>query len=383
MWTLSEEQLLLKESAERFVVAEYDFERRKRDIEQGRYSDALWQQFAELGWLGIAFDEQWGGFGGSTTDIAVLMQALGSGLVVSPYSANILLAGRLIADIGSDTQRDEFLPSLIAGERQLAFAYAEPQSRYDLFDVQTTTQPRELGFVINGQKSLVLNGDAASHIVVTARSHGGRRDQNGISLFVVDTSSPGVKKTAYRTNDDHYAADIALNDVALEGSALLGSPGDAFEWVERAIDEASVAHCAEAIGAMDRIMQITAEYMRTREQFGRPISKNQALQFRMVEMFYALEESRSMLQWALETLGGEPAQRRAAVSALKVKLGDTARHIGQQGVQLHGAIGLTAEYSVGHFYKRLESIRTLFGDPEHHVARYGRWSEAQNTRAAT
>ncbi|MCH9674808.1 MAG: acyl-CoA dehydrogenase [Gammaproteobacteria bacterium] len=381
MWTLSDEQQMLRDSALRFVESEYTFERRRSDLEKtSTYEPDLWRQFAELGWLGIPFSEMHGGLDGTNIDLVVLFEALGKGLVVSPMLANVVLAGNLIARTNEEAS-DQLLPDLIAGELQLAFAYAEPQARYDLFDVESTAVSSATGYTLTGKKTLVLNAPDATHIVVSARTEGASRDQRGISLFLVPADTDGVRLKSYRTNDDHIAADISFDAVALPPSALLGEAGEALPIIEEVVDIATVALAAEGIGAMDAVMELTTEYLKTREQFGKPIGKNQALQFRMVEMFYALEESRSMLQWAATALDSGPAARRTAVSAMKVKLGETARFIGQQGVQLHGAIGLTDEYSVGHYYKRLESIRLLFGDPDHHLARYGRWSEAQNQSA--
>ena len=244
--------------------------------------------------------------------------------------------------------------------------------------METRAERIASGYRLTGRKAVVYNAPDADRLIVSARTAGSWRDERGLSLFLVPRRAESLHVSRFRTNDDHSAGDVVLDGVAVDGSALLGREGEALELLDEAADRASVALCAEALGAMDAIMTLCTEYLNTRVQFGRPIGKNQALQFRMVEMFYAREECRSLVSAALRVGEGDPASRRAAVSAAKVKVGESARFLGQQGVQLHGAIGMTDELPVGHYYKRLESVRTLYGDPAHHLPRFGRWMEARN-----
>ncbi len=383
MWALTESQEILRASVQRLLENEYSFEQRRESLGAATgYALPVWERFAELGLTGLPFAEAWGGFGGTDIDVAIVMRELGAGLVVAPYLPTVVLAGRLIERAGLPEVRDSILPEVAAGGCQLAFAFAEPQSRFDLEDVTTRVTRTSTGYVLNGRKSVVINAPQADYLVVTARSSGEQRELDGLSLILVPRESQGVHITAFRTNDDHWAGDITFDDVTLDGDALLGREGQAWEDIDYAADAAAVAVCAESLGAMDRVMTLCQEYLNTREQFGRPIGKNQALQFRMVELFYQIEESRSMLDWALRSLSGGAAARRAAVSATKVKFGNAGRFVGQQGIQLHGAIGMTEEFPVGHYFKRLETLRLLLGDPDYHLARFGRWNRAQNEPAA-
>lgn len=379
MWSLTEEQRILQDTAQRLIDTEYTFEQRRGQITDATgYSRPLWDKLTELGLLALPFDEEVGGIGGGPTDLALLMQVFGRGLVVAPYVPTVVLGGRLIAEGADPLQRDELLGALVGGELQLAFAFAEPQARYDLEDTLTRASRQGETYVLNGRKSVVVNAPEADFIIVSARTAGEQRDTNGLSLFLVPRETPGLTISRYRLNDDHWAGDISLDGVEVNSDALLGTENDAWDLIESVVDAAIVASCAEALGAMDKIMEMAKEYLNTREQFGKLIGKNQALQFRMVEMFYQVEESRSMLAWAVRAIEGNSAERRAAVSATKVKVGEACRFIGQQGIQLHGAIGMTEEFPVGHYFKRLETLRLLFGDPDHHLARFGRWNRAQN-----
>ncbi|MEM7408136.1 MAG: acyl-CoA dehydrogenase [Pseudomonadota bacterium] len=375
----NDEQRLIQESARRLLDTEYAFEaRQKRLAEDQEFSAELWRQFAELGWLGLALPEDIGGFGGSDTEAALLMQEFGRRIVVEPYLMSVVLGGGLVATGAQPELRQRVLQAMMAGDLQLAVALAEPGARYELQRVQTEARAADGGYRLSGRKAVVLNGSAAHEIVVVARTSGSVDEERGLTLFVVPADADGVRITGYRLNDGQRAADIELTQVAVGADRVLGDVDAGFELLDGAVDRATVAACAEALGAMDAVMDMTAEYLKTREQFGRPLSANQALKFRMVDLHFAVEESRSMTQGALHALNEAPAARRAAVSAMKYKVGQTARLVGQEGIQLHGAIGMTEEYAVGHYYKRLETLRLLFGDPEYHLARYGRWRQARN-----
>lgn len=382
MWRLTEEQRLIQDSAQKLLQSEYDFEQRKQRLSaDAPYSDSLWQQFAELGWLGIAFAERDGGYGGDVAELTILMHAFGQKLVVEPYLATVILGGEIVARGAQSAVRSELLARLMQGQLQLAVALAEPGSRYDLNRVTTRAVRQTDGtLIIDGAKAVVLNALSADYLVIPARTAGADDAEGGITLFLVPSTAPGVQVSSYRLNDGQHGGDVQLRGVHMTTDGILGEVDGGFELLDWAVDRATVAACAEAVGAMDQVMEMTIEYLRTREQFGSPIGTNQALKFRMVEMHYALEESRSMVSGAIAAMESEsePAARRAAVSAMKVKAGQSARLIGQEGVQLHGAIGMTEDYAVGHYYKRLESLRLLFGDPDHHLARYGRWRRARN-----
>jgi alkylation response protein AidB-like acyl-CoA dehydrogenase len=382
MWILTDEQRLIQESARKLLEAEYTFERRRERLGESRDdSNEVWSQFAELGWLGIALPEEAGGFGGGMEEVAILMREFGARLVVEPFVPTVVLGAELIARGAPQHIGQDLIAGVLEGREQLAVAFAEVDSRFDLNRVKTRAQPAANGgYVLTGAKSVVVNAPAADHIIVSARTSGDDARDSGISLFVVPADAVGVTITGYRLNDDVMAGDVKLANVHVTADDLLGRVDGGLELLEVAVDRAIVASCAEAVGAMEAVMDMTAEYIKTREQFGRPIGRNQVLQFRMVDMHFALEESRSMVAAALQALDGEPTARRAMVSAAKVRVGNACRKIGQQGVQLHGAIGMTYDYAVGHYYKRLETLRTVFGDPDFHLARYGRWSQAGNER---
>lgn len=374
---LSEEQQLLKDSAERFIERDYTFDTRRRLVatEEG-FSRENWRRFAELGWLGLAMPEDHGGLDGSMVDTAVLMEALGRGLVVEPFLSSVLLGGALLRHGGSAEQQAALIPSLIEGRALFAFAFTERQSRYNLADVETTARAASDadgdGYVLDGAKGVVMHGASADKLIVSARVSGDSRDQAGISLFLVDGDAMGVSRRGYPTIDGLHGAEVALDGVAVTGGALLGSAGAAYPLIERVVDEASVAICAEAVGVMAVLVDATVEYLKTREQFGAPIGSFQVLQHRAVDMFNALELSRALVYRAAETISAsdDATNRARAASAAKVQVGRAGRLIGQQAIQLHGGMGMTDELSVSHYFKRLTMIGTLFGDADYHLKRY-------------
>jgi alkylation response protein AidB-like acyl-CoA dehydrogenase len=368
--SLSDEQQLLKDSVGRFVLDNYSVERKRelRDTELG-YAAENWQQFAELGWLALPFSEEDGGFGGSSLDVAVIMEEFGRGLVAEPYLVNIALCGRFLASANAE-QRASWLPALIAGESQWAFAFAEPRGRYNLGSIAVSATAGDNGYVLTGKKVAVLNGHAADYLLVTARTAGETRDRSGISLFVVAADAPGVSRTAYPLVDGTPGADIEFDGVEVSAQHMIGAPGAAYPLVEDCIAQAILAVGAEALGAMDTLLAQTVEYTKTREQFGQPISNFQALQHRMADMYLDCESLRSLLYYACIARDEDRSDKLQAASALKVKVGDAGRFVSQQAVQLHGGIGMTDELGVGHYFKRLLLLNTLFGDSEHHVQRF-------------
>jgi pimeloyl-CoA dehydrogenase small subunit len=367
---LTDEQRLLKESVDRLVADRYDFESRRRyQKEPDGFDRALWQQYAELGLLGLPFAEEHGGFGGGAVETMIVMEALGRALALEPYLATVVLGGGFLRHGGSEAQKSELIPQIAAGELTLAFAHTERQSRFDLFDIATTAKRDGSGFVLEGDKGVVVHGDSAQKLIVTARTAGGRRDADGIGVFLIDANAPGVSRRGYPTQDGQRAAEISLGSVRVGPEAAIGEPGNALLLIERVVDEAIAALCAEAVGCMAEMHALTVDYLKTRKQFGVPIGSFQALQHRGADMFVALEQARSMAMFATMLAQEEDAAgRRKAVAAAKVQIGRSGRFIGQQAIQLHGGVGMTMEFTVGHYFKRVTMIDTLFGDADHHLA---------------
>lgn len=366
---LSDEQQLTKDSVERLMVAEYGFEsRRNYQKEKRGYSEAMWSRYAEVGLLALPFAEEHGGVGGGAIEMMVVMEAFGKGLILEPYFATVVLAGSVLRHAANEVQKAEVIPAIAEGRQTWAFAHAEPQSRYDLFDVATTAKKEGGGWILNGAKSLVLHGDTVDKIIVSARTSGDRREKDGIGLFVVDASAGGVSRRGYPTQDGSRAAEITFDDV--RAADVIGDPAGAYAVISRVADEAIAALCAEAVGCFDQMQSITLDYLKTREQFGKKIGTFQALQHRAADVFVELEQSRSMAIYAAIMAGESDAKKRAdAMSAAKVQIGRSARLIGQESVQFHGGIGMTMEYSIGHYFKRVTMIDRMFGDAAHHLNR--------------
>lgn len=369
--SLSAEQQMLKDSVEKFLQQNYEFETRRSlaDSPLG-YSEENWKTFADLGWLSVPFAEENGGFGGNMVDVISISELMGKALVTEPFVANLILAGRLVELLGSVEQRQEFLTRLIAGELQLALAHTELQAGGNPACVGCRVRQQDDDYMISGEKIMVLNGPGADTLLVTARSTGKERSKEGIEVFLVDANSPGVIRRNYSTIDGSPVADIRFDDVLVPAKDRLGNPDTNFEALETVIDEAIVAYSAEAIGAMEILNQDTVEYAKTRKQFGMPIGKFQALQFRMVDMWIAHQQSQSALYMAtLARSEGDSMAKRAA-SALKVKTSKASKFVGEQAVQIHGGIGTTDELRVGHYFKRLLCIEALLGSPDYHLDRY-------------
>ena len=371
-FSYSTEQTLLKDSVERFLRDAYAFEtQRELAASDEGFSRDNWALFAELGWLGMALPEEFGGSAGSAVETMIIMEVIGRGLVVEPYLASVVLGAGLVAREGSAAQRREILPALIEGKLLLAFAYAEPQSRFALNDVEVSAARDGEGYLIRGKKSVVFHAAAADKVVVSARTGGGPRDADGISLFIVENGCAGLARRDYRTVDGLRASDLEFDAVRVGAEALIGERDAGLPLIERAIDHGIAAVCAEAVGAMAVLLEATNEFLKTRRQFGRPIGDFQVLQHRAVDMFMAAEQARSMaLMATLKLDDEEEAARKKALSAAKVQIGKAGRFVGQQAVQLHGGMGMTDELSVGHYFKRLTMIDTLFGNVDHHLERF-------------
>ena len=370
-FTFNEEQSLIQDQVDQFVQKEYDWETRQSlsNSELG-FGEDNWKKFAELGWLGISVSEDSGGFGGSAIESMLIMEAFGKGLVVEPFLETVIMAGGLIDDHGSDQQKSSFLEPAIAGEMHLALAYAEPQSRFNLSDVVTEAKADGDNFIINGYKSVVMNGPSADQIIVSARTSGTQLDENGISLFIIDANASGLDKTNYKTVDGRRASDLTFENVSVSKENLIGNQDKGFKILDSAIDKAILAISAEAVGAMEVLYKTTVEYTKTREQFGTAIGKFQVLQHRMVDMFMEYEQCKSLLYMATMKHEEKAKDAKKAISGLKYQVGKAGKFIGQQAVQLHGGMGVTDELNVGHYFKRLTTVGTILGNTDYHLKKY-------------
>jgi pimeloyl-CoA dehydrogenase small subunit len=368
---LTEEQRLLRNSVERLLADRYDFaKRRSYAAEPDGWSRGLWSQYAELGLLGLPFAESYGGFGGGPIEIMLVMEALGRVLALEPYLATVVLGGTALRLAGSEAQKSAILPQIAEGKLILAFAHGERQARYDFSDVLTTAKPKAGGWVLDGAKSVVLHGDCAQLLVVSARTSGERDDPRGITLFLVGAAASGVARRSYPMRDGTRAAEISLSDVEIGEDAVLGEVGAAFPVIERVAEAGIAATAAEAVGAMEAMQAMTLEYLKTRQQFGRPIGDNQALQHRAAEMLMELERGRSMAMLAAMMVEEPDATERAHnIAMAKVGVAQASKFVSQNAIQLHGGIGMTEEYAVGHYFRRCMVIEHLFGDTAHHLSR--------------
>ncbi len=371
-FSLTDEQRMLQDTVERLVADQYGFEERRGYMKHPQgFDPAIWGQMAELGLLGVPFSEEVGGFGGGAVETMLVMEAFGKGLVLEPYVASVLTAGALIADAGSDAQKSEILEALVGGELRLAFAHTEADNRYSETLVSTGAEKQGGGYALTGEKVAVLHGDSADKLVITARTAGEADDAQGLSVFLVDADAKGVTVTGYPTNDGLRAANVKLDGVQVGADALIGEEGQTAELIRLTLDRGAFAVCAEAVGAMSKACDITLEYIKQRKQFGVPIGTFQSIQHRMVEMRIALEQARSATMKAAARLqDGTAEERRKAVSAAKVQVGEGGQFVAEWGVQLHGGIGMTEEYNLPHYAKRLVMIDHQFGDVDHHLNRF-------------
>ncbi|RXH33362.1 acyl-CoA dehydrogenase [Bradyrhizobium nanningense] len=368
---LSEEQRLLKDSVERLLLESYRLNNR-RTYQAGErgFSDEMWSRYAELGLLALPFSEEFGGFGGGAVETMIVMEAFGKALILEPYFATVVLAGGVVRLGANESQKAKLIPAIAEGRTKMAFAYAEPQSRYDLFHVETQAKNDRDGWVLSGTKGLVLHGEAADKIVVSARTAGDTRDKKGIGLFLVDAHAPGLRSRGYPTQDGLRAAEITLEKVRVEEVDVIGDPAGAFPVISRVAEEAIAALCAEAVGSFGEMLAITVDYLKTREQFGKKIGSFQALQHRAADMFVELEQSRSMAMYAaILASEGNATECKRAISAAKIQIGRSAKVIGHESIQLHGGIGMTTEYSIGHYFKHVIMLDALFGDTDYHLSR--------------
>ncbi|CAE6727675.1 acyl-CoA dehydrogenase family protein [Paraburkholderia aspalathi] len=372
-FTLVEEQQMLADLVGRFVEKEYSFEaRRKLSATPRGWSEQHWNTLADMGLLALNVPDEYGGMNAGVAETMIVMEALGRALVLEPYLSTAVLGARLISHVGTDTQKKRWLPELAAGRLKTALATLEPGARFDLSNVTTAARPSSEGFVIDGRKGVVLHGDSADLLLVSARTSGAQDDTTGITLFAIDPKTPGVTLRGFPALDRQRVAEVYFSGVSVESEAVLGVIGNGYGLLEWTVDHGLFALCAEAVGTMAKLAEMTYDYLRTRTQFGRPIGEFQALQHRAADILTAVEQARSVVYFAASRLAGADAdERRRALSAAKNLIGRCGRFVGQQAVQLHGGMGMTEELPVGWYFKRLTCIDMTWGDAEHHLERYG------------
>lgn len=369
----TEEQQMLQESVQKFVHKSYDFDTRNQIIaSENGFSQQNWELFAELGWLTVPFKEEDGGFGGSAVDLAVMMEEFGKAMVVEPFIASAVLSGGVISEQGSAEQKADLLPKIMEGKLQLACAYAEPGSRFNLANIKTSAVADGDNVVLNGNKTAVLNGSNAEILLVVARESGAATDGEGVSIFLVDAKSAGVSIQAFANVDGKKSAEISLKDVSVAASARLGSAGTALQALQDSVDRATLAVSAEAVGAMEALLHKTVEYSKTRKQFGTAIGTFQALQHRMADMFIECQLARSIVIMAAMKLDGgeDAAEKTKAISAAKSRIGKAIQKVGQEAIQIHGGIGMTEELDVGQLFKSVTAAEIMFGNTDYHTERF-------------
>jgi alkylation response protein AidB-like acyl-CoA dehydrogenase len=375
----TEEQELLRSSVQRLLRDQYSFDARRKIVasEEG-WSRGRWEMFAELGLLAAPFSEEVSGLGGGPLSTMIIAQEFGRNLVVEPFVETVVLAGGLIEHGGSDEQKQGFIPDIISGQKIWALAWTEKGSRFDLANVATVAQREGKDYLLSGEKTAVIAAPWADHLIVAARTSGGRHDREGVSLFVVDPHAADLDLRSFKTIDGRRAAEMRLHAVRGE---LLGKEGEGVAELEACRDRAIGALCAEAVGAMGELNSATLEYSRTRKQFGVTIGSFQVLQHRMVDMFIAHQEALSLMQHLNLSLSAGDAGTSRLASGAKSKIGYAGKFIADQAVQLHGGMGMSDELNVGHYFKRISSINIQFGDPAYHILRYAQQNESHGASA--
>ena len=366
---LSEEQSILKDSLDRLLADNYGFEQRRKHMAAPEgWSAEMWSRYAEIGLMALPFAEADGGIGGGPVETMIVMEAFGKALALEPYFSTVLLGGGFLRLGGNAGQKSEFIPAIADGSRKFAFAQVEPKSRFDLHHVETTAARSGGGFVLSGAKGVVLHGDSADQLVVTARTAGGPRDEKGVGVFVVDANAPGVTRRGYVMQDGQRGAEIGFDNVKVPATAVLGDPEDGLPLVRRVVDQAIAALAAESVGVMAAMHALTVDYLKVRKQFGMPIGAFQVLQHKAVDMYVALEQARSITLYAtMMADSDDDAERARAAHAAKTEIGRGGRLVGENAIQLHGGVGMTTEYAVGHYFKRMTMIDIAFGDTDFHL----------------
>lgn len=366
----SDEQNMLRDSIAKWAAGQYDFDKRRAALASEDAWKKNWATFAELGLLAAPLPEDFGGLGGGHIDVSVVTEELGKALVVEPYVPTVVIGAGALKYAGSSAQKEEHLNAVAAGERVIAFAQAEPKSRWSLQDITTSAKKDGAGYALNGHKAVALGAPQADYLLVTARTGGAQREAKGVSLFIVPKAAKGVTTRDYPTMDGTRAAEVYFENVALGAEHLIGAADAALPVIERVVDEANAAYCHEAVGCMRMMTDLTREYAKTRKQFGRAIAEFQVLQHRMVDMFMATEEGVSMALLATLKLDADDEERAKAAAAAKVSIGRGARFVGQAAVQIHGGMGVTDEMRVGHYFKRVTMLDATLGNVDHHLKRY-------------
>jgi alkylation response protein AidB-like acyl-CoA dehydrogenase len=368
-FSFTEEQNLLRDSVKKFVEKSYTWDRRKSLLEsEAGFSRDNWKSFADLGWTALPFAEADGGIGGKAVDTMIVLEELGKGLVLEPYISTVIFAGGILRH-ADEKSRAKYLPKLIGGEHVYAVAFAEAGSRFDLFHVESSAKAKDKGFVLQGRKLAVINGNAADVLIVSARTSGATRDKSGITLFAIEAKQSGVQRTGYRTVDGLHAANITLEGVTVGPENVIGQLDQGLPLLEAAADETIVALGAEAVGIMQVMFEQTVAFCKERKQFGVPIGSFQVLQHRMVDQYMEYEQAKSMLYMA--TMAQDSGQNLAkAAAALKVQLGRSGRQIGQAAIQNHGGMGMTDELAISHYFKRMTMIDMMLGNSDYHIERY-------------
>ena len=372
-FSLVEEEQMLADVVGRFVEKEYGFEARRRlaATAQG-WSDAHWSTLAEMGVLALNVPQEHGGLGAGPVETMLVMEAFGRGLVVEPFLSSAVVGAKLIGRAGPERRKAELLAGIAGGSLKTALAALEPGARFDLWNVATGAEPIRGGFVLNGRKGVVLHGDSADVLLVSARTSGEQTDKQGITLFAVDARAQGVSVKGFPALDGQRVAEVVLDGVRVDPHAIIGTVDHGYPLLEWTVDQGIFALCAEAVGAMSRLSELTFEYLRTRKQFGSPIGQFQVLQHRAADILTALEQAKSIVYFAAAKLGeDDDATAHRAVTAAKALIGRSARFIAQQAIQLHGGMGMTDELAVGWYVKRLTCIDMTWGNTEHHIELYG------------
>ena len=369
--TLSDEQRLLRESVDRFITETYDADHRRRAAgDPLGFSPGIWKQFAELGWLALPIGEAYGGLGAGAIETGILMEAFGRGLVTEPYLSTVVIGASLISECGNETQKQALLPKVAEGSLFLAFAHSERAARFDLAHVETTAIPTPDGWRLDGHKTAVLDGNAADRIIVSARLASDNGTPGKLCLFLVPSGTPGLGLRDFSRLGGGRACNLDLSGVHVAADALLGDGSDALSKVEAVVDRALAALGAEAVGIMQIMLDMTLEYTKVRQQFGRPLSANQVIRHRLADMAMQCDEARSIVLRAALMVDADPVARGRAASGAKAKIGKCARFVAEQSVQLHGAMGVTEELDIGSYFKRLLAFDTMFGGSAHHYRRH-------------
>lgn len=370
-FSFTSEQDMLRDTVAKLVAQQYDFDtRRKVAKSDAGWRPEMWSQFAELGLLGASFTEAEGGFGNGPIEAMIISEEFGKGLVIEPYLQTVVIGGNFLRHGGTDAQKEELIAGIIGGETRFAFAYSEPKSRYDLHDVSTTAKKDGAGYSLNGHKAVVIGAPFATHLIVTARTSGGQRDTGGVSVFIVPKGAKGVTTRDYPTVDGLRASEVYFENVSIGADAVIGKVDGGLPLIEKVVDNAIAALCAEAVGCFKVLNEATISYAKQRKQFGQPIANFQVLQHRMVDMFMAAEQAASMTYMVTLKLDEADKARKMAASAAKVQIGKAGKLISQDAVQIHGGMGMTDELNVGHFFKRVTMIESQFGNTDWHLRRY-------------